>query len=161
MSKPNGKNGKPKADNQASGRSKKRALPEKFIACQFKPGVSGNPKGGPKKPSLVRALTKMLEEAELLREDGADIGFGEGKRPPTIEELAHGMLVMGMGGNVVALGVLEKLLDRFDGRVPIKAELTGKDGDAITIRSARDDIGQRLAGQIAKGGTRPDTSEPN
>ncbi len=136
----------------------KRKLPQAFIDAQFKPGQSGNPKGRAKNsPSLVAAIIRRLNHAELLVESGD----GDQKRPPTVEELADKLLELCMKGNAVALGALEKLLDRLDGRVPVKTELTGKDGDPIQVRSERDALASRIAGLVAGQAAEEDTERAN
>lgn len=105
-------------------------------------GVSANPGGRPKGASIMARI-----EALLLADDGklADI---------LAKSIVHGA----MKGDV---NFCKELLNRLEGRVPIKAELTGKDGDPIEIRSARDDLLGRIDSQVERIRAREGTRESN
>lgn len=143
-------------------RNKSKLCPE-MIAAQWKPGQSGNPKGRAHKPSLAAAIIRRLNQAEELYSEGVNRVDANGKRlrSPTIDELADGFLVMALEGNVVALGALNTLLDRLDGKVAQKTELTGKDGNAIEVRQQKEDVLSRLSKAIAIEEASGDTESPN
>lgn len=158
------KPGKATGDQSATS-PKKRSRTAHLKPYQWKPGQSGNPSGvGKRKPSLVAAIIRRLNAGDAAEAEGVplvDPETGKQLRATSTNDLADALIRMAMGGNIQALGALEKLLDRLDGRVPLRAELTGKDGDAIEVRQARDDIVSRIAGIVARSETASDPVEPN
>jgi hypothetical protein len=87
----------------------------------FTKGSSGNPGGRPRKG---RSLSDLLETA--LAEKGAD---GLPKRKALMQVLVN----MGLSGDLDAIKVL---LDRVDGKVIDRQEITGRDGQPIEFNNA-------------------------
>jgi hypothetical protein len=176
--KPNGANGKPRSKPEAkpkqtgsktagqqrsgSGRNAKGRF-TKGNPTAFKPGQSGNPKGAKPRVSLVDAIHRRLIRAKAMADQGIPYRDEDGdiQRPPTVEELADGLLDMALKGDREALGALNTLLDRTDGKPIQGVEHTGKDGDPIEIRSTRDDVLGRIARIAATSATRSGDREPN
>jgi hypothetical protein len=132
-------------------------------ATSFKPGQSGNPGGAKPRVSLVDAIHRRLLHAKELAARGIEERDENGdiQRPPTPDELVDNLLAMAMRGNKEALGAVNTLLDRTDGKPTQGIEHTGKDGNPIEVRSARDDILGRLARITSTSEARRDDPEPN
>ena len=82
----------------------------------WKKGQSGNPKGRPKGPSLVDALKKVLQE------------MGEEE---TLKKLARAWVGQSAKGNAV---FFKELIERLDGKVAQKTELSGAEGGPVEVR---------------------------
>ena len=133
-------------DEDGNGDSKSHRF-QKGNKWRFPPGQTGNPKGRPKKPSLVDAILRVLERADVADANGIARRDAKGKllRPPTTDELAWTLLEMCMAGNREAPAMFKELLERLDGKVPMKAEISGLTDDAIVKRQARDEVHSRVA----------------
>jgi hypothetical protein len=77
-------------------------LPEGFVAAQWQPGKSGNPKGRPRKRLLSEELTDVLEE----RIDATDLNS-----PTRLRLLAEKLVALSTGGNTKAIEILAKLYE--------------------------------------------------
>tara|TARA_B100001123_G_scaffold199096_1_gene226374 strand:- start:430 stop:867 length:438 start_codon:yes stop_codon:yes gene_type:complete len=106
----------------------------------WKKGQSGNPKGRPKGRTLTDRLLKRLEQeggeiADLL----VDAWIREAKRGRFPQ--------------------LKEILDRTEGKVAEKRELTGADGGPIEVDDATNRVLGKLAAQLEEEGSDP--SEPD
>ena len=91
---------------------------EKSKPTQFKKGKSGNPKGKP-----VGALSMTTKIREFLMEFGKD---GE----TNADKLKRAIVLRAITKSDV---MAKEIMDRVDGKVPTKTELTGKDGQPLEI----------------------------
>ena len=111
----------------------------------FKPGESGNPSGRPKRQPLTDYLKEQLEQKipqsmlDAMKE-GARAVFIEvyGPTPTFGQMIAFKLVAMSAKGDVIAM---RELLDRVEGRVAQKTQLTGLDDEpiqaAITVTFVR------------------------
>lgn len=99
----------------------------------FKPGVSGNPAGGPKIPEEVKVLRKLtiprLEEIADLILDGNRVQLtqivGSSTEPAIRVAYAKAALNAMNKGDLTGI---ETILNRLVGKPKDKVEVTGKDG---------------------------------
>lgn len=114
-------------------------LPKRLEAFKFKPGESGNPGGRPKKLAVTEYIKEQLERPipEAMRAKlpalfvelyGSQATFGE--------MLAFKMVQMSAKGDMFAM---KELLERVEGKVTQKSELTGKDGESLAFTLLRVD----------------------
>jgi hypothetical protein len=108
----------------------------------FKPGESGNPSGRPKRQPLTDYLKEQLEQEipksmlDAMKE-GPRAVFIEvyGPTPTFGQMIAFKLVQMSAKGDVMAM---RELLDRVEGKVAQKTQLTGLDDEpirtAITVR---------------------------
>ncbi len=103
------------------------------------PGVSGNPKGRP--PSVFAGfadrathLLEKLSRAEIIRisEDEAELNKYPSFDCLVIRQLANA-LQAGKDQPQILMDEREKLYDRVMGKAVSRTELTGKDGEGLTI----------------------------
>lgn len=107
-------------------------------ATRFKPGVSGNPRGRPKGPTIATRLRDLLEKTSL---DGDGDGDGEGTGKPLAEQVAEVIVKRALEGDYACIRIL---LDRTEGRVPDRqeVELRGlSDSELIARITYRDEAG--------------------
>jgi hypothetical protein len=108
----------------------------------FKPGESGNPSGRPKKQPLTDYLKAQLEQEipqsmlDAMKEGLRQV-FLEvyGPNPTFGQMIAFKLVAMSAKGDVMAM---RELLDRVEGKVAQKTQLTGLDDGpvqaSITVR---------------------------
>ena len=111
--------------------ARKGGAPEN-MAPKWKPGESGNPKGRPKGSKNVSTLVKELLE-KVAPEDVSNAKFVKEfvktKKPTVKDALAARMIY-----NAIIVGdgrAIRELLDRTEGKVLQKSEITGADGQPI------------------------------
>jgi hypothetical protein len=113
----------------------------------FKPGESGNPGGRPKRNPLTDYLKEQLEQEipqSMLdaMKDGPRLVFLEvyGDKPTFGQMIAFKLVAMSAKGDVMAI---RELLDRVEGKVAQKTQLTGLDDapiqQSITVTFVRPD----------------------
>jgi hypothetical protein len=95
---------------------------------RFQPGVSGNPSGRPKRKHLTEAFEEMLEEK--LSDPAARAAFKEAEWAKLI------------GKGVVSVMLLEKMLDRTEGKLTQPVEV----GGSIDIMSIIEEGRKRAEG---------------
>lgn len=112
-----------------------RGRVENLIPYQFKPGESGNPNGRPKKSPVTDHVKDQLEgpipRAMLdSMKEGARAVFFEiyGPDPTFGQMIAFKLVAMSAKGDMMAM---RELLDRVEGKVVQKAELTGAGGGPL------------------------------
>ena len=88
---------------------------------QWKPGVSGNPKGRPKgSVSIVKDLRKKLAAAT------------PGSQDNIAAELADILIEMARGRDRVGLSAIQTIMDRVDG--PVVQRLAGPEGEPLFLQ---------------------------
>tara|TARA_B100001123_G_C15308018_1_gene1023368 strand:+ start:1264 stop:1704 length:441 start_codon:yes stop_codon:yes gene_type:complete len=107
-------NGAPKKDGR-----KNNGQHEAFKSKQWKKGQSGNPKGRPKGKTLSEEIKAMLHD-ELKGGDGLT----------HLEAIARVMVKEALKGK---FPFAKEILERTEGKVADKTELTGASGDPIEI----------------------------
>jgi Family of unknown function (DUF5681) len=113
----------------------------------FPKGVSGNPKGRGHAPSIVTAMKRLLKE--VATKDGVPIKEGY----TWAEVCAKALLGHVVKGNGAAI---KAVLDRTEGLIVSKSEVSGPDGGPIRIDNSglTEEEQRRLDELIIKRGTR-------
>jgi hypothetical protein len=127
----------PPATQSSTGPSASDPAPH-LAPHRFKPGQSGNP-GGLKKGQRKRLITDAL--IERLEERDAATG-------KTMAQLLAGrLLTIAVGGGNRALDALVIIIDRTEGKVPIRSELSGPEGGPVAFEpsASREEMESRLA----------------
>ena len=93
----------------------------------WKPGQSGNPNGRPRKKPLTDAYLELMDKL------GKDCGITETDTVPQI--IAKMIARNAMEGDVVSA---REITNRTDGLPTVHAEVTGKDGGPIQLRSTQE-----------------------
>lgn len=113
----------------------KQPKTEQIEAYKWKPGQSGNPEGRPKKQPITDYLKGQLEELIPLTmldamKEGARTVFTEiyGDRPTFGQMIAFKLVQTSAKGDMMAM---RELLDRVEGKVAQKTQLTGADDGPI------------------------------
>lgn len=104
---------------------------------QFKPGHSGNPGGEQKKLPITTALRRELEK-EVPNAGGKTLA----------EMLAKRLIKLAVEGQGrTALEALTVIIDRTEGKVPIRSELTGANGAPVQFEGVanRGEVEQRIS----------------
>lgn len=99
------------------------------VACRWKPGQSGNPKGGPKGrfTSLTSLLRKVLDEKQLLREP---VPNGQ-----TVAELFVEVLIkLALQGNST---IAKEIIDRIDGKQAVEPAVPEVDLEAVRTKLSK------------------------
>jgi hypothetical protein len=106
-------------------RTKKKGLPKGVSgspATQFKPGVSANPGGRPKKTPITDAMRAYL----LLPYDGKEKKY-KGMTNADVLAIRQFELAVEDGD----MGAAKEIADRVEGKVPQRQEFGGPEGGAI------------------------------
>jgi hypothetical protein len=120
----------------------------------FKPGESGNPGGRPKRQPLTDYLKEQLEQEipqsmlDAMKEVPRQVFLDVYVAKPTFGQMiAFKLVAMSAKGDVMAM---RELLDRVEGKVAQKTQLTGLDDapiqQSITVTFVRPDGSQWSAG---------------
>lgn len=96
------------AENSDKNSKPKKSLPPALEANKFKPGVSGNPGGRPKKTPLTDLYKELLDSPEI------------------IEEVRNSVRQMVKSGRMVGMLQLKEMAERVEGKVtqPIEVEIS-------------------------------------
>ena len=100
---------------------------------QFKPG---NPGGPGRRPDPAKGITRALRR---LLADGMEI---DGKHVNITEALARRAVTMALSGKDIRWW--QAVIERNEGKVPDKTELTGKDGEPIKVEDGRDRLAEAI-----------------
>jgi hypothetical protein len=93
--------------SEPENRKTNRTLPAAAEPYKFKPGVSGNPGGRPKKTPLTDLFSEMLDQ------------------PETIEMVRKSVVEMIKSGRMVSQLMLKEMAERVEGKVSQTLELNG------------------------------------
>lgn len=142
MARNNGK-GNPKKKKE-DGR-KNNGKHQAFKEAQWKPGVSGNPKGRPKQKTISEELRDVLDQ-EMRGANGIT----------HLEAMAKVMIKEALKGK---FPFAKEILERTEGKVADKTELTGASGEPIQIldlsnKDKRADFYRLLSGATDSGDKR-------
>lgn len=100
------------SEELSAANSEQNSVPEALKPYCFKPGVSGNPSGRPKKKLVDQSLTELLEATDSEQ----------------ALALAKVLLAKALDGDVKAL---QLVAERTEGKPSQKVEVSGPDGGAI------------------------------
>jgi hypothetical protein len=103
--------------------------PENIVKHKFKPGQSGNKKGRPKG---VRNFRTILEKALATRLKRVNPVTETEEELPLDEHLVFALIAEGLYGDRVK--AINSIMDRLDGKVAQKTEISTSEDNTPTIR---------------------------
>jgi Family of unknown function (DUF5681) len=103
---------------------RRQRLLEAGKATRWKPGVSGNPAGPPKRKYLTDVITELLDEKFTT--------------PEGREEFKKAVWRRLLGDKVSASMTLDRIWERIEGKIKDEIEVSVKDDWAVIIQKARD-----------------------
>ncbi len=106
----------------------------------WKPGQSGNPNGRPKKGDTLTDLLREYVEGIAVLPVGPE---GQKRRVRVKKALIREMVNRALGGSDQ---IMIHILDRLDGRVVSKLEMTGEDGGPVGLNIIRSITGDTKSG---------------
>lgn len=115
-----------------------RGLSPALKANIWQPGQSGNPRGRLRKTPLTDAL---LAELGKLGEDG---------KTTVANILARKLILTATGTGPRAMEAMQMILERAEGKVIQRSELSGVDGSPVQLEALtnRDEVESRIAGLL-------------
>ena len=96
----------------------KRGTNPEFLANQWKPGQSGNPKGRPKSATISEEIRAALEE--FIKHGGQNLS--------TREAIAQVIIKQALAGRYT---FVKEIMDRTEGKVAEKMEMSGPGGEKL------------------------------
>lgn len=118
------------ADPPENSKPKRKTLPKEAEPYKFKPGVSGNPGGRPKKKWLTEVFEEMLEERL------SDKAFREAYKESAWKTLTSGRVVGSM--------MLERVWERTEGKMKQDLDVNFNEVGAVL-----EEVRKRKAVQVA------------
>lgn len=105
------------------------AKPENIEPHKWKPGQSGNPNGRPKGSLNSKTYLKKWLEMKVTMENPVTKMKEE---MPAMEAMTISLIGEAMSGNV---GAYKEVMDRFEGRVNQRVEMTGAEGGPLQVEN--------------------------
>lgn len=104
-------------------KGKPRGNPDKIKRFRWKPGMSGNPRGRPRKEDLTDVLRQVLAETLPKEQDP--------KQNPLAYVLVRNFVLEAI--RTKDLDMVTEIFNRIDGKVKERLELGGEDGEPIRV----------------------------
>lgn len=112
--------------------------PENIKPHQYKKGQSGNPAGKPKGTLNFTTILRELLEEEVTDDNGLKIPKGKLALIEWLNAALIGRDVLDKDGNKISnikdWKAIQAILERIEGKPTEKVELTGRDGEDLTLK---------------------------